>query len=149
MKDEVIKRSDLRYFDMAREVAENSDFGAIKIGCVLVYQGKILAVGHNSRKTSPAQKRYNRYRQFNKGTKPIQHSNHAELAAIKSVQYTVAQDIDWKRVKMFIYRIAPGLPNGMGCAKPCPGCMRLIKDTGIQDIYYSDNDGYCYQRVMR
>ena len=148
MRNEVIKRSDMRYFDMAKKVAEHSDFGPIKMGCVLVYQGKVISLGCNSRKTSPAQKRYNRYRQFNKGSKPIQHSNHAELAAIKAVPYTVAQTIDWKRVKMFIYRMAPGLPNGMGCAKPCPGCMALIKDMGIQDIYYSDTDGYCYQKIV-
>lgn len=148
MGDSVIKRSDMRFFDMARNAATFSDFGSIKIGCVLVYQGKVLSVGYNTKKTSPIQKRYNRYRKFNKGDKPIQHSNHAELAAIKAVPYTVAQSIDWKRVKLFVFRIAPGLPNGIGCSKPCPGCMRLIKDMGIQDIYYTDVDGYCYQRII-
>lgn len=145
---EIFKNSDYRFFNMARQIAEQSDFGSTKVGCVLVYQGKILATGCNTTKTSPIQKRYNRFRHFNPGVKPIQHSNHAELAAIKSVSYTVDKEIDWKRVKVYVFRIAPGLPLGMGCAKPCPGCMALIRDKGIRDVYYSDNDGYCYQRIV-
>lgn len=148
MTNEVIKRSDMKYFELAKELAATSTFDIFKIGCVLVYQGKILALGQNSTKTSPIQKRYNRFRHFNKGNKPIQHSNHAEMAAVKSIPYAVAKEIDWKRVKVYIYRLAPGLPLGMGCAKPCPACMAMLKDRGIKHIYYSDTDGYCYQRIM-
>ena len=79
-----IKDSDMRFFNLAREVAEQSDF--------------------------PIQKRYNRYRHFNHTTRGcVNHSGHAEMMALKKVSYPIAQQVDWKKVKCYTVRICPGL----------------------------------------
>jgi tRNA(Arg) A34 adenosine deaminase TadA len=144
---EQVRKRDYYYFEQARQEALKSDFGSIKLGSVLVYKGKIIGRGHNSKKTAPVQKYYNRYRKFNKTAKAIEHSLHAEIACIKSIHYTVKETVDFSRCKIYTYRICPGKPLGYGCAKSCPGCMHAIKDIGIKDVYYTEDNGYAYLRL--
>lgn len=140
---------DIRMFDKAREEAELSDYGRIHVGCVITYKGHIIGRGHNSTKTHPRQKRYNRrYRKFNNTQgEVILDSVHAEVSAANSVSYTTGIQIDWSKTKIFVFRIASGKKNGYGCAKPCPACTAMISDLGIKDIYYTDDDGYAYLRL--
>lgn len=145
----VLKKKDYRYFDFARQEAEKSDYKNISVGCVLVYKNHIIGSGHNSNKTCPQQKRANKKRNFNKATnKPIQHSLHAEIAAIRSVPYTVDKSICWRDVKVYIYRICPGLDLGIGMARSCPGCMSELKKKGVQHFYYTTSDGFAYEKVL-
>lgn len=58
----LIKNSDYKFFEKARNIAVISDYGKTHIGCVAVYQGQVVALGCNCNKTHPAQKYYNRYR---------------------------------------------------------------------------------------
>ena len=53
-----------RYLDMAKEASTQSDFNKHHLGAVAIYHGSLLAIGCNSRKTSPVQKRYNRAREY-------------------------------------------------------------------------------------
>lgn len=143
-----IKKSDLRFFNFAREMAEQSTFPRFKVGCVLIYQGKVLSSAHNTEKSDPMQKRYNEYRHFNHITKGcINHSGHAEMMALKKVPYPVAQQVDWKKVKCYTYRICPGLPYGMGISRPCRACMTAMRERGIRDFYYSTDMGYAHERI--
>ena len=145
----MIKNSEMKYFEMARAVAMQSDYRNIHVGAVLVYQGRALASGCNSTKTLPLQKSYNRrYRTFRRGTRMIADSQHAEMACINSVPYTVSINVDWKKAKLFIYRISPGSPLGFSLSRPCEACMALIKDKGIRHIYYTTKDGYAYERIV-
>ena len=58
-------KHDMKMFDLARKTALESTYEAFKLGTVMSYKGKVLATGHNSRKTNPLQKKYNRkYRTF-------------------------------------------------------------------------------------
>lgn len=139
-----LRKADMRAFDEARKVAEMSDYPGFKIGCVLYYKGHIIGRGCNTNKTNPTQKRYNRYRKFNKSPKPVRHSSHAEVQAVRSVQYTVAQEIDWKKVKCYTYRISPGRTSGHGLSKPCESCEHLLKDLGVREFFYTLDDGYGY-----
>ena len=110
-----IKNSDMRFFNLAHEIATQSDFSRFHVGCVLVYQGKVLSEAHNTEKSDPIQKRYNRYRHFNHTAKGcINHSGHAEMMALKKVSYPIAQQIDWKRVKLYVERpTPPGSPGAI------------------------------------
>lgn len=144
----MIKKSEMKFFEAARAVAMQSDYKSIHMGAVLVYQGKVMASGCNSNKTLPLQKKYNRrYRTFRGGPRMVVDSVHAEVACINSIPYPVAQGMDWKKVKLFIYRISPGSPLGFSLARPCDACMALIKDKGIRNIYYTTRDGYAYERI--
>ena len=144
------KKSDYRWFEAARKEALQSDFENIHIGCVLVYHGHVIGSGHNTNKTCPQQKQYNSYRKFRKNPngKPINHSTHAEIAAIKSVPYPIEQNIDWSNVKLYVFRISKGKSLGQGMSRPCPSCMKALKDKGIKKIYYSTDEGFAFERVF-
>lgn len=138
---------DKKMFKMAREVASTSDFKNFHLGCVITYKKHVIAVGANSNKTHPAQKSYNQYRDFTKGPGAIKHSLHAEMAALMSISYPIAQQIDWKQVKLYTYRICRGKKSGHGNSRPCSACMAAIKDFGIKNIFYTTDEGYACERL--
>ncbi len=144
-----LKKSDLRWFDLAKQEAGKSSFPRFKVGCVVVYNGYVLATGHNSSKSDTLQKKYNYYRRFNNYNTGVmvQHSLHAEIAALKSIPYPIKQETDWKKVKVYTYRIAPGLPHQRGLSRPCLACMEYIKELGIRKIYYATDSGFAAERI--
>ena len=144
-----MNKRDYRYFEIARQEALKSDFDRFHIGCVVVYKGHIIGRGSNSDKTHPLQKKYNKERKFNKcGVHPIKHSVHAEIAALSSVPYPMQENIDWGKVKIYTFRIAPGKKLRQGLSRPCDGCLAAIRDKGIRHIYYSTDDGYANERIF-
>lgn len=116
-----------------------SDYVKTKIGCVAVYQGNIIGTGCNSNKTHPVQKFYNRYRIPSDTMLP---KLHAEINCLNSIKY---MDINFSKVKLYIYRIRKDQPFGL--ARPCPSCMKAIKDLGVTDIYYTTNEGYACEKL--
>lgn len=149
MCDLNLKKSDYRFFELARREAEKSTFPRFHVGCVVVYNGYVVSSGVNSEKSAPVQKRYNRYRHFNncETHKPVNHAIHAECDALKKIPYPVAQQLDWRKVKVYVYRICPGHASERGLARSCPACMEYIRSFGIRDIYYSTNDGFAHERL--
>lgn len=143
-----LSKFDYRMFDMAKKVAENSSFDIFHIGCVITYKKHIVATASNSNKTHPVQKKYNKkYRHFTKSSKPIMDSGHAEILALSNIPYPIEQNIDWRDVRVYVYRICKGKRLKMGLARPCPACMAAIRDKGIQHIYYSTDDGFAYEKL--
>lgn len=144
-RNEGFSKSETKCFQLAHDIALQSDFDNQKIGCVLYYKGEIIGSGCNMIKTDPDQKEYNlKYRDFVKRPRfsANEHAVHAEVAALKSVPYTKGQNIMWGKVKAFVYRVAPGLPQEMGLAKPCNACAHYLFDRGINQVYYSDRYGF-------
>ena len=127
-----------KYYEKAKEVAEISEFARARIGCVAVYNGRVIAVGINSHKTHPVQMRYNRYRHFNKssGCYAYLHSLHAEIDCLLSVD---DEKIDMSKVDVYIYRITK---NGMAMSKPCPACKQYLIDKGIRRVHYTTYDSF-------
>lgn len=140
---------DYRMFEKAKEVAETSDFSRFHVGCVITYKHHIIGMASNSCKTRPQQKYYNKkYRNFVKQKgRPCTHSVHAEIAALNSISYPIATQIDWKDVHVYVYRISKGRITGRGLAAPCDACRNALIDKGIRHFYYSGNDSYLYERV--
>lgn len=144
-----ISSFDKKMFKLAKATAETSDFKNFHLGCVITYKKRILSVGVNSYKTHPMQKEFNRKnRKFTKSNKPILDSVHSEIDALTKISYPIEQNIDWKNVKIYIYRISKGRKNGHGLARPCAACMAAIKDKGIRHIYYTTNEGYAYEKLF-
>ena len=139
---------DYKMFEEARKMAKTSDFPDFKLGAVLVYKHKILSYGANSTKTHPRQCYFNGFRNFREGSGPIRHSLHAEMSAILSVPYIIGKNVNWSKVKIYIYRISKGHPSKRGLSKPCAGCERAIRDLGIKHVYYTTDNGYAYERYM-
>ena len=67
----MIFNSDYRYFYKARQAALISDFHKTHIGCVAVYQGTIIGIGCNCKKTHPMQKKYNQFRKRSEDRKSV------------------------------------------------------------------------------
>lgn len=135
----IIRNNDYKYFNKARQAATISDYYKTHIGCIAVYQGQIIGIGCNCNKTHPAQKYYNKYRRQSDAMLP---KLHAEINCINQIKQL---DINFSKVKLYVYRIRKDQPHGM--ARPCPSCMAAIRDLGIRNIYYTTNDGYSYEKI--
>lgn len=133
----MIKKADYKYFAKAKQAATFSDYNRIHIGCVAVYQRNIIGIGYNCNKTHPIQKYYNKYRIPSDNLLP---KLHAEINCINSIKHL---DINFEKVKLYVYRMRNDIPYGI--SRPCPSCMAAIKDLGIRDIYYTTNDGYTHE----
>lgn len=139
MKKELMN-SDYKYFEKARHTATMSDYKKHHLGCVAVYQGQVVGMGYNCNKTHPIQKFYNRYRIMSDSLMP---KIHAEILCINQIKNL---NINFSKVKLYIYRIRKDKPYGM--SRPCPSCMAAINDVGIREIYYTTDDGYAYEKIM-
>jgi deoxycytidylate deaminase len=118
-------------------MAKNSDYKRIHIGCVITYKGIPISFGFNSNKTHPMQKRYNKFRIPNYDECDCIPKVHAEIAALSKLK---KNELNPKKVELFIYRMMDKDKYGM--ARPCPSCMKAIKDFGIRKIYYTTEDGF-------
>lgn len=137
----MLNKADFRHFAKAKQIANISDYYKTHIGCVAIYQGQVVGLGCNSNKTHPTQKFYNRYRKSGDNFLP---KLHAEISCINQIKNL---DINFSKVKLYIYRIRKDQPFGM--ARPCPSCMAAIRDLGIREIYYTTNDGYSYEKLKK
>ena len=137
----MIRKNDYRFFEKAKKVASVSDFYKTHMGCVAVYQGQVIGLGCNCNKTHPSQQYYNQYREKSDS---LLAKLHAEMSCLNSIKN---QNINFSKVKLYIYRIRKSQPFGL--ARPCPSCMAAIRDLGIKDIYYTTNDGYAYEKMEK
>lgn len=127
-----------KYFDIAKNIADLSDFKRVQVGCVIVYKNKVLNAACNLSKTRPLQKLYNKERFAADSV----HSLHAEIHALLPL---LDSDINWKKVDIYIYRKRKDKPFGM--ARPCKSCLALIKDLGIKNVYYTTNYGFAHEYI--
>jgi deoxycytidylate deaminase len=135
-----LTKKDKAYFNIAKEVSKLSDFPRVQIGACAVYKHKVISTGCNSQRTSPLQKKYNKYR-FSVETR---HTCHAETSCLKSL--IGRKDIDFKNVELYVYR---EYRNGnLALAKPCASCMELIKNLGIRHIYFTGDQSYISEEII-
>ena len=135
----MIRSVDYKYFNKAHKVDTISNYYKTHVGCVAVYQGQIVGLGCNCNKTHPIQHYYNPFR---KQLYTLLPKLHAEISCINQIKHL---DINFSKVKLYIYRIRKDQPFGL--ARPCPSCMAAIKDLGIKHIYYTTNDGFAYEQI--
>lgn len=129
-----------RNFQKARAASMLSDFPTHKLGAVMMLGNKVLAVGYNTTKTNPAQKRYN----LERGYDPDVRNNgqiHAEMMCLINTKYL---DMDWSRVSLYIYREHKDHTTAL--AKPCPACEKAIRERGIKQVYFT-TEGIPYKKI--
>lgn len=133
-------KADYKFFNKAKQAAMISTYKKPHVGCVAVYQGQIIGIGCNCNKTHPTQQFYNRYRIQSNELPP---KLHAEISCINQIKNL---NINFAKVKFYIYRTRKDQPFGMG--RPCPSCMAAIKDLGVKEIYYTTDEGYCHEKIL-
>lgn len=135
-----LTKKDKAYFNIAKEVSKLSDFPRVQIGTCAVYKHKVISTGCNSQRTSPLQKKYNKYR----FTVETPHTCHSEIACLKPL--IDRKDIDFKYVELYVYREYKN--NELALARPCQSCMKLISELGIRNIYYTTHGGYSHEEIL-
>ena len=130
-----MKHKEQRFFNIAKEMSQLSNFSRARVGAVVTSGKRILSASCNSTKTRPLQFYYNKYRNF----EDYKNSNSCEHAEISALSPLIGKEIEWDKVSIYTYR---ELKNGKrGCSKPCEACSKLIKELGIKNVYYIDEDG--------
>jgi len=87
-----------------------------KIGAAIAKGKKVLSKASNTNKTNP---------RFGSGNYDTLHAEgHAIYRAVR-------QGIDISGASIYVYRLNENL------AKPCPGCMALIRKFGIKEVVYT------------
>lgn len=128
----MLTKKELHFFQQAKKEADKSTFYRIKIGCIIVKGNKILARGCNVEKSHPKQKYLNsKFRKFVTKHNYI----HAEL---NTVLHSTTKDLSGSTC--YLYR-----EDGYGnicCCKPCPACEFVLRQVGIDTVYYTDNNKY-------
>lgn len=140
----LMNKKAFKFFRLAKNAAKFSDFPKIKIGCVAIYKNKVISIGYNSIKTHPLQKKYNKYRKFSDGGNVINHTLHAEVHCLNQI---MDSEINMGKVSLFIFRISSNICS-VGMCRPCQACMRLIKNMGIKNIYYTTDSTYVHERII-
>jgi len=139
-----------RYFDLAKDVSKLSDYNKknIKIGAIIVYKNKVVASGYNTSKTSPIQMKYNKYREKVDPLRDYNANDHLPSlhAEMKALIDTKDMDIDWNKASIFVYRDSNNDGTIRNC-RPCCACMKALKDKGIKNIYYTNENGFNYERI--
>ena len=142
-----IAKRHLKYIDKARKCALSSNFKRARVGCVAVYNNRIIASGCNSTKTHPIQREFNRRNIYPIGTQTdFINTLHAEVDCLGKFVHENT-DIDWHRVTLYLYRVTRKYPY-YGLARPCSGCMKLIRQLGIKDVYYTGNNSIIYENIQ-
>lgn len=138
-------KQQMKFFDRAAEVANQSTFDNYHLGCIAVLKNKIIASSPNKLKTHPLQAEYDRFREFNCISDPKNmHSLHAEIACLNMIK--PYQEISFKDLELYVVRVRKD--GNFGLARPCSACMNLIMSKGIRKIYYSTNYGFSFESLF-
>lgn len=136
----------IKYFDKAKSASYLSDNKKVKIGAIAVYKKYTIGAGWNKQKTNPLQMFFdNKYKiQYSNNGIENHHYLHAEMDLVRQIKDL---DIDFSRVKVFLYR-----EDKNGClanCKPCISCHKALKSIGIKEknIYYTSEYGYIGKEV--
>lgn len=119
-------KKDIKFIELARLVASQSQHKYYKIGAVLVRQGKVISIGSNVYKTHP--------QQISCFTNEHGSSIHAELNAIIGHSRHLFK-------KATIYTVRIRADNTISISRPCKSCISILKDLGIKKMLYSDRTG--------
>lgn len=134
------------YLELAAECAKAATYSGpskVKLGCIAVYHGTILAKGCNSDKTHTTQAKYN-YLRYDASLlgKYCPSKAHAEISVLQKIKYL---DIDFSKVTLFIYReFKDGTP---AIAKPCASCTAAARELGIRTLVYTTDGGYAIEHL--
>ena len=128
------KKTILKFLDRAKQDSLKSDFPRQGVGCVAVIGNKQIAIAHNTCKSHPKQKEYNKYRGFDEPDKD-KGTIHAEIHVLQKIRHL---DVDFEDVVLYVGRQKKDGSQGM--AKPCKACQRMINEMGIGTVYYTEDD---------
>ena len=115
-----------RFFNLARNVAANSEYGKIRHGALLVKGGSVINVCYNKDNYSSFGCRF---RSPHRGHATV----HAELGCILGMPRDVTMGAD-----VYVCRI--NKKSEFRNSKPCSMCHAALKHVGVKRVYYTTNN---------
>ena len=129
-------RRDKKFFQIAKVISKMSTHKRFKVGAIVVHKNKLISAGTNSDKSHPVQKRYDKERGFK-----THHNCHAEVRAILNSKTNLLTGCT-----IYVYRETKN--GSLACSRPCPSCLKMIKDYDIRTIYYTTTNGFCKEELF-
>tara|TARA_B100000497_G_scaffold127985_1_gene172282 strand:- start:1290 stop:1772 length:483 start_codon:yes stop_codon:yes gene_type:complete len=119
-KSRYIKNNLKSFVDDAMEAAKKSTM-LQRHGCIIIYKNKNIATGTNTTVDTCG------------------FSIHAEVDAINKAKKILTKT-ELKNSKLIVVRIGQeSMDYPLKYSKPCPSCMKCIKNIGIKQIFYTTN----------
>ncbi len=126
MKIEKLGGCKARFVELAGRSAQQSCYGNIQHGAVLVKGGSVLNVANNKDNYCSFGMRF---RERGTGTATL----HAELACILNLDRRITAGGT-------VYVVRVGKSGKYKMSKPCPMCEAALKYVGVNRVYYSTDD---------
>jgi len=122
----VITKRHRRHLDLAKRIANNSDFNEYRHGAVLARGKSVINVSANKNSYKSWGQRF-RHRDQGHAT------HHAELGCILGVDRSLTQG-----ATVYVARV--GKNGAARLSKPCPMCESAMRHVGIKEVIYTIND---------
>ena len=135
----MITKTDRAMFNIAKNISTLSDHPQYHLGAVVVHKHNVISTGYNSiTKCDPIQAKMDtkRYGCECRGCL------HAEIMALLPL---IKSNADLSGAKVYVYREQKNSTPAM--ARPCAGCMSLIRAVGIKEVAYTTNDGFAKEDI--
>jgi len=116
-----------RYIELAKRVAEQSNYGKFRHGAVLVKGSSVRSVSCNKHRHCSFGARF---RKEGDGEATL----HAELGAILGMDRSTTHGSD-----VYVARINRG--GEARISKPCPMCEAAMRHVGVRRVYYTNEHG--------
>jgi len=116
-----------RFFDLARNVAFNSNYGKLRHGAILVKGGSVINTCFNKDKFCSFG---GKFRDPSRGPATI----HAELGCVLGLSRDVTTGAD-----IFVCRV--NKDGEFRNSKPCLMCHQVMSHVGIKRVYYTTGKG--------
>ena len=115
-----------RYMQLAKNVAEQSTYGKLKHGAILVKGGSVLNTAYNKDKFTAFGNRFRK-----EGLGPATH--HAEIGCLLGLDRS-------KTEGSTIYVVRINRHGQFRLSKPCSMCHDIMKHCGVKRVVYTVND---------
>lgn len=140
-KDIVPTKTQAAFFRAAEAISELSDSARAQIGCVVALKHRIVSSGYSSgTKCYPIQFGIELHR-FGEDSNH-RGKVHAEIHALLPL---LKQHADLSRADVYVVRRRKD--GSLAMARPCPGCISLLKENGLRRAYFSTNTGFSMQEI--
>lgn len=113
---------------IALEAAKKSDCPTYRVGAALMNGNQLVAKGRNHFKKSHTQSR------------TLYNGIHAEFNCLYGIDPNKC-----RRRSLFVVRVTNAGAKSM--ARPCDGCLNLLRERGVRVFYYTDYDGEVIREV--
>lgn len=132
---------------LAEKILGKNDSTYCKVTMMaFLFQGStLLNYGINSNKTHPTQHKWRIKANIHLDLPDYLDKLHAEVSCLKP--YINDKEFNFKKSTLLI--LSKRMDGSYRDSKPCPVCMKMIKDMGIGNVYYYYNGNLIHEKIKK